>query len=104
MGNPRHFHVPIGLLVPCVVLRTHSKIHGAELFPAQHLGTATKHGDYFTYKVWNLPSAKWENERELVRNILTMQQHTDTYPRINYTDEELTMSKNPCADKPKRKR
>ena len=33
-----------------------------------------------------------------------MQQHTNTSPRIDYTDEALTMSKNPCAKKPKLKR
>ena len=32
-----------------------------------------------------------------------MRQHTDTSPRIDYTDEALTMSKNPCAEKSKRK-
>ena len=33
-----------------------------------------------------------------------MQQHTDTSPIIDYTDETLTMSKNLCAEKSKRKR
>ena len=33
-----------------------------------------------------------------------MRQHTDTSPRIDYTDKELTMSKNPCTNKSKRKR
>ena len=33
-----------------------------------------------------------------------MRQHTDTSPRIDYTDEALTMSKNPCAKKSIRKR
>ena len=33
-----------------------------------------------------------------------MQQHTDTSPIIDYTDEALTMSKNPCAEKSRRKR
>ena len=42
--------------------------------------------------------------QELVRDIVTMRQHTNTSPRIEYTDEALTMSKNPCAKKPKRKR
>ena len=33
-----------------------------------------------------------------------MRKHTDTSPRIDYTDEALTISKNPCAEKSKRKR
>ena len=33
-----------------------------------------------------------------------MRQHTDTYPRIDYTDEALTMSNNTSAEKSKRKR
>ena len=33
-----------------------------------------------------------------------MRQHTNTSPRIEYTDEALAMSKNPCADKSTRKR
>ena len=72
--------------------------------PARHLGIASEHGEYFTYKVWTLPDDKWENGRELVRDIVTMRQHTNTSPRIDYTDEALTMSKNPCPKKSKRKR
>ena len=44
------------------------------------------------------------NGQELVRDIVTMRQHTDTSQRIDYTDEALTMYKNPYADKSKRKR
>ena len=40
----------------------------------------------------------------MVRDIVTMQQHTNTSPRSDYTDEALTMSKNPCTMKPKSKR
>ena len=36
--------------------------------------------------------------------MVNMRQHTDTSPIIDYTDEALTMSKNPCAEKSKRKR
>ena len=80
-----------------------AKFPAPKFLPARHLGIASEHGDYFTYKVWNLLDNKWENERELVRYIVTMQQHTDTSPRIDYTDEALTMSNNTCAEKSKRK-
>ena len=45
-------------------------------FPARHLGIASEHGDSFTYKIWTLPDDKWENRRKLVRDIVTMRQHT----------------------------
>ena len=87
-----------------MVLLTHRRIPGAKFLPARHLGVVSEHGNYFTYKVWTLPDDKWENGRELVRKIVTIQQHTDTSPRIDYTDKALTMSKNHCAEKSKRKR
>ena len=76
-----------------------AKFPAHNFLSAQHLGIASEHGDYFNYKVWTLPDEKWENGRELVRDIVTMRQHTDTSPRIDYTDEALTMSKNPRAKK-----
>ena len=54
-----------------------------KFLPARHLGIDSKHGNYFTSKVWTLPDEKWENGRELVRDTVTMQQHTDTYQRID---------------------
>ena len=44
-----------------------AKFLAPNIIPARHLGIASKHGDYFTYKVWTLPEDKWEKVRELVR-------------------------------------
>ena len=93
-----------GLWAPVWYYEPTAKLPAPNFLPDQHLGIASEHGDYFTYKVWNLSDNKWENGRELVRDIVTMRQHTDTYPRMDYTDKALTMSKNPCAEKSKRKR
>ena len=95
--NPPRFWAPVGYYEPT------EKFPAPNFLPARHLGIASKHGNYFTYKVCTLPDNKWENGRELLRDIVTMRQHTNTYPRIDYTDKALTMSKNPCAKKPKRK-
>ena len=92
-----------GFWAPVWYYEPTAKFPVPKFLPAQHLGIASKHGDYFTYKVWTLPEEKWEYGRELVRDIVTMRQHTDTSPRIDYTDEALTISKNPCAEKSKRK-
>ena len=81
-----------------------AKFPALNFLPARHLGIASEHGDYFTYKVWTLPNNKWEDGCELVRDIVTMRQHADASPRFDYTDEALTMSRNPRAKKsPKRK-
>ena len=76
-----------------------AKFPALNFLSERHLCIASKHGDYFTYKVWTLPDDKWEDWRELVREIVTMRQYTEKSPRIDYTDEALTMSKNPCAEK-----
>ena len=93
-----------GFWAPVWYYEPTAKFPAPNFLPARHLGTASEHGNYFTYKVWTLPDDKWENGRELVREIVTMQQHTDTSPIIDYIDEALNISKNPCAKKPKRKR
>ena len=80
-----------------------AKFPAPNFLQARHLGIASKHGDYFTYKIWTLPDDKWEDGREMVRDIVTMRQHTDTSPRIEYTGKALAMSKNPCANKSKLK-
>ena len=93
-----------GFWAPVWYYKPTAKSPAPKFLPARHLGITSEHDDYFAYKVWTLPDEKWENGRELVRDIVTMRQHTDTSPRIDYTDESLTMSKNPCAEKSKRKR
>ena len=69
-----------------MVLRPTAKFPAPKFLPARHLGIASEHGKYFSYKVWTLPDYKWENGREMVRDIVTMRQHTDTSLRIDYTD------------------
>ena len=86
-----------GFWAPVWYYEPTAKFPVPNFLPARHLGIVSEHGNYFNYKVWNFPDDKWEDGRELVRDIVTMQQHTNTSPRIDYTDEELTMSKNPCA-------
>ena len=104
-GNPPDISMfRFGFWAPVWYYEPTAKFPAPNFLPARHLGIASEHGDYFTYKVWTLPDDKWENGRELVRNIVTMRQHTDTSPIIDYTDEALTMSNNPCENKSKRKR
>ena len=98
------FMFRFGFWAPVWYYEPTAKFPAPNFLPASHLGIASEPGDYFTYKVWTLPYNKWENGRELVRDIVTMRQHTNTSPIIDYTDEALTMSKNPCAEKSKRKR
>ena len=93
-----------GFWAPVWYYEPTAKFPAPNFLPARHLGIASKHGDYFTYKVWTLPGNKWEEGCELVSDIVNMRQHTDAYPRVDSTDEALTMSRNPCAKKlPKRK-
>ena len=104
-GKPTNISMfRFGFWAPVWYYQPTAKFLAPNFLPARHLGIASKHGDYFTYKVCTLPDYKWENGQELVRYIVTMRQHTDTSPRIDYTDEALTMSKNPCAEKSKRKK
>ena len=91
-----------GFWAPVWYYEPTAKFPAPNFLPARHLGIASEHGDYFTYKVWTLPDDKWENGPELVRDIVTMLQYTDTSPRIEYTDETLTVSKNSCAEKSRR--
>ena len=99
--NPNISMFRFGFWAPVWYYEPTAKFPTPNFLPAQHLGIASKRGDYFAYKVWTLPDNKWENGRELVRDIVTLRQHTDTSPRIDYIDEALTMSKNPCAEKSK---
>ena len=86
-----------GFWAPVWYYKPTAKFLALNFLPAQHLGIASKHGNVFTDKVWTLPDNKWKNGRDLVRDIVTMRQHTDTSQIIDYTDKALTMSKNPCA-------
>ena len=93
-----------GFWAPVWYYKPTKKFLAPNFLPSRHLGITYEHGNYFTYKVWTLPDDKWEDGRKLVRDIVTMRQHPNTSPRIDYTDEALTISKNPCAKKPKRNR
>ena len=97
-GTPPDIYMfRFGFWAPVWYYKPTVKLPAPNFLPARHLGIASEHGDYFTYKVWTLPDNKWENGRELVRDIVTMRQHTDKSPRMEYTDKALTTSKNPCA-------
>ena len=61
-----------GFWAPVWYYETTAKFLAPNYLPARHLEIASKDGDYFTYKVWNLPDNKWEDGCELVRDIVTM--------------------------------
>ena len=93
-----------GFWAPVWYYEPAAKFPAPNCLPARHLGNASEHGEYFTYKVWTLAENKWEDRCELVRDIVTMRQHTNASARADYTDEALTMSRNPCPKRlPKRK-
>ena len=104
-GTPPDIYMfRFGFWAPVWYYEPTAKFPAPNFLPARHLGIASEHGDYFTCKVWTLPDDKQENGLELVRDIVTMRQHTNTSPRIDYKNKALTMSKNLCAKKSKRKR
>ena len=82
-----------------------AKFPAPNFLPAMHIGIASEHGDHFTYKVWTTPNNRWEDGQELIRDIVTMRDHADMSPRVDYKDESLTLSRTPVPTKTtKRKR
>ena len=48
-----------GFWAPVWYYEPTAKFPAPNFLPARHLGIASEHGDYFTYKVWTLPDDKW---------------------------------------------